>query len=313
MSAAPVTVIGLGPMGRGMADAFLDAGHHVTVWNRTPARAAELVAKGARLAATPAAALAAADVIVLSLTDYQAMYDILDGSPASLAGKVLVNLSSDSPDRSREAAAWAASHGAEFVTGGVMNPAPMIGSDAAYAYYSGSREAFDAVADVVRHVGAPHYVGADPGLAQLYYQAQLAVFLTTLAAVLHALALAGSAGVSAQDFLPEILRTVRDIPDLMGGDDDTARQLDAREYPGDLSTTTMMGATAEHIVAASKAAGVDLELPQAVSSLYQRAIATGHGRENWTSLMEVLTGREPGTASSAAPGRDGFRGLGGAT
>ncbi|MCU1664606.1 MAG: 6-phosphogluconate dehydrogenase, partial [Pseudonocardia sp.] len=40
-SSAPVTVIGLGPMGQAMVRRFLDAGHPVTVWNRTAGRAAD--------------------------------------------------------------------------------------------------------------------------------------------------------------------------------------------------------------------------------------------------------------------------------
>jgi 3-hydroxyisobutyrate dehydrogenase-like beta-hydroxyacid dehydrogenase len=51
----------------------------------------------------------------------------------------------------------------------------------------------------------------------------------------------------------------------------------------------MMGATADHIVAASAAAGLDTALPEAVKSLYDRAIAAGHGSDNWTSLYEVVT------------------------
>jgi 3-hydroxyisobutyrate dehydrogenase-like beta-hydroxyacid dehydrogenase len=74
-----VTVIGLGPMGQAMVRAFLAAGHPVTVWNRTAARADELVAAGARRAATVAEAVAANELVVLSLTDYRAMYDILGG------------------------------------------------------------------------------------------------------------------------------------------------------------------------------------------------------------------------------------------
>src|SRR3954447_1888627 len=50
MSRQAVTVIGLGPMGRAMVDAFLDRGHAVTVWNRTASKAEELVARGAVLA-----------------------------------------------------------------------------------------------------------------------------------------------------------------------------------------------------------------------------------------------------------------------
>lgn len=117
---APVTVIGLGPMGRAMVTALMKAGHRVTVWNRTPSRAAELVRGGAALAPTPSDAVVASKLVILSLTDYPAMYDILSGSSGVLAGKVLVNLSSDTPAASREAAAWAAEHGARFLTGGVM-------------------------------------------------------------------------------------------------------------------------------------------------------------------------------------------------
>ncbi|GAA4474919.1 NAD(P)-binding domain-containing protein [Phytohabitans houttuyneae] len=84
---APVTVIGLGPMGRAMAAALMRAGHPVTVWNRTPGRADSLVAQGATRAASPAAAVAGSDLIVLSLTDYPAMHDILGPIVSLLAGK----------------------------------------------------------------------------------------------------------------------------------------------------------------------------------------------------------------------------------
>ncbi|MEV4184161.1 NAD(P)-binding domain-containing protein, partial [Streptosporangium canum] len=47
MNTKSVTVIGLGPMGQAMADAYLDGGYEVTVWNRTAGRADRLVARGA--------------------------------------------------------------------------------------------------------------------------------------------------------------------------------------------------------------------------------------------------------------------------
>ena len=84
------------------------------------------------------------DLLVLSLTDYAAMYAILAGSESLLRGKTIVNLSSDTPDASRDAAAWAARHGATFLTGGVMVPAPLVGTEAAYVYYSGPADALAA-------------------------------------------------------------------------------------------------------------------------------------------------------------------------
>ncbi|RZS34466.1 3-hydroxyisobutyrate dehydrogenase-like beta-hydroxyacid dehydrogenase [Herbihabitans rhizosphaerae] len=288
MSTTPVTVIGLGPMGRAMAAALIRAGHPVTVWNRTASRADELVAQGATLAATPADAVAAGELIILSLTDYPAMYDILGPATDGLAGKTLANLSSDTPDASREAAAWTEKHGGAFLTGGAMVPPPMIGTPDAYVFYSGPRELLDEHEPVLKVIGEPRYVGADHGLAQLFYQAHLDVFLTSLSSLLHATALITSAGVPAADFLPGALKTLTAIPAMIGTGHELAESLEKGEHPGDLNTAIMMGATAEHIVRTSEAVGVDVGLPEAVKSQYDRAIAAGRGTENWTALYEVI-------------------------
>jgi 3-hydroxyisobutyrate dehydrogenase-like beta-hydroxyacid dehydrogenase len=284
-----ITLFGLGPMGQAMARAWRAQGYAVTVWNRTAARAAEVVAAGATLAATPREALAASELVILSLTDYQAMYDVL-GSGEGLAGHVLVNLSSDTPKRTRAAAAWANARGAGVLVGGVMVPAPLVGTDASFVYYSGPRATFTAHEGPLRVIGMPRYLGEDPELAQLYYQAQLDVFLTTLSSLLHATALVGSAGVSAAQFIPEALGGLRLIVSMLENGE-TAQQIDRGIHPGTLSTTRMMGATADHIALASEDAHIDLELPRAVQSHYARAISAGHGGHDWTSLIEILRAR----------------------
>ncbi|MEY2228872.1 MULTISPECIES: NAD(P)-dependent oxidoreductase [Streptomyces] len=289
---SPVTVIGLGPMGQAMTRALLTAGHPVTVWNRTAGRADGVVADGATLAATPGEAVEASDLVILSLTDYQAMYDILDSATASLAGRTLVNLSSDTPDRTRKAATWAAGHDAAFLTGGVMVPAPMVGTEAAFVYYSGPDEVMANHRAALAPFGTPKYLGEDPGLAQMMYQAQLAVFLTTLSALMHATAMLGAAGMKAKETLPELLSSADSIGAILrAGEETPGAALDAGEHPGDLSTVTMMGATADHIVETSMSLGLDLALPLAVQAHYQRAIENGHGGDNWTRVIDSI--REP--------------------
>jgi 3-hydroxyisobutyrate dehydrogenase-like beta-hydroxyacid dehydrogenase len=285
-----VTVIGLGPMGQAMVRAFLAADHRVTVWNRTAARADALVAAGAVRAGSPTEAVAASPLVILSLTDYAAMYDVLGGVGDALAGRVVVNLSSDTPQASRDAAAWLAERGAELVVGGIMVPAPLVGTDDAFVFYSGPRAVFEAHEATLRVVGRPDYRGEDPALAQLFYQSLLTVFLTTLAAQLHAAALVGSAGVPAKELMPYVKDNLHLASMFV---EEVARHVEERTYPGDLSTATMMGATADHIAAASRAAGLDTVLPDAVKSLYDRAIAGGHGADNWTSLYEVIVQRIP--------------------
>ncbi|WP_408897374.1 NAD(P)-dependent oxidoreductase [Nocardioides sp. R1-1] len=287
---APVTVLGLGPMGQAMSRTLLGAGHPVTVWNRTPARAAELVAAGARLAHSPAGAVAASDLVLLSLTHYQAMYDVMGGATAALAGRTLVNLSSDTPTATRDAAAWAREHGAAFVTGGVMVPAPMIGSERSSVFYSGDEEAFRTHAATLAQIGRPRFLGTDPGRAQLMYQAHLDVFLTTLAGLAHATAMVGTAGIGAEDFLPDVLQLLGAVPDMIApeGVAGLGRQIDEGEHPGDGSNVTMMGATADHIRETSEIVGIDTALPAAVQEHYHRAIADGGGADGWTRIIDGI-------------------------
>ncbi|RRR72899.1 NAD(P)-dependent oxidoreductase [Streptomyces sp. RP5T] len=287
-----VTVIGLGPMGQAMTRTLLDSGHPVTVWNRTARRADGVVAAGAALAATPAEAVEASELVILSLTDYQAMYDILGGATASLAGRTLVNLSSDTPERTREAANWAAGHGARFLTGGVMVPAPMVGTEASFVYYSGGDQVMERHRAALAPLGTPRYLGDDPGLAQMMYQAQLTVFLTTLSALMHATAMLGTAGLKASEALPELLSTTDSIGDMLrAGEERPGTALDAGEHPGELSTVAMMGATSDHIVETSASLGLDLALPRAVQAHYRHAIENGHGGDNWTRVIDSIRGR----------------------
>ncbi|GGQ68875.1 6-phosphogluconate dehydrogenase [Streptomyces althioticus] len=286
-----VTVIGLGPMGKAMTRTLLAAGHPVTVWNRTAARAEAVVADGAALASTPGEAVEASDLVILSLTDYRAMYDILGGAVGPLAGRTLVNLSSDTPDRSREAAVWAEDHGAAFLTGGVMVPAPMVGTEAAFVYYSGRERVMESHRAALALLGTPKYLGDDPGLAQMMYQAQLAVFLTTLSGLMHATAMLGSAGMEAREALPELLSSADSIGDILwAGEENPGSALDAGEHPGDPSTVTTMGATSDHIVETSRSLGLDLALPLAVQGHYRRAIEDGHGGDNWTRIIDSIRG-----------------------
>ncbi|MEH2555370.1 3-hydroxyisobutyrate dehydrogenase-like beta-hydroxyacid dehydrogenase [Bradyrhizobium algeriense] len=67
-----VAFIGLGRMGHGMACRYLDAGFSVAVWNRSKAKAEDLIARGARWAASPAEAADNADAVVTMVADDEA-------------------------------------------------------------------------------------------------------------------------------------------------------------------------------------------------------------------------------------------------
>jgi 3-hydroxyisobutyrate dehydrogenase-like beta-hydroxyacid dehydrogenase len=96
-------------MGRAFAARALEREHQVTVWNRSPGRATELVAGGAIEAASPAAASLAADVVLVVLTDDTAVLAMCLGDDGLLAhlgpNTVLANISTVSPETARRLAA----------------------------------------------------------------------------------------------------------------------------------------------------------------------------------------------------------------
>jgi 3-hydroxyisobutyrate dehydrogenase-like beta-hydroxyacid dehydrogenase len=275
-----ITFIGLGPMGQAMVRALVKAGHEVTVWNRTPSKAEGL---GATVAPTVADALAASEVVFLSLTDYQVMFDLIDGQ--TVDGKVIINLSSDTPATTRRAAEWTAQRGATLIVGGVMVPDELVATDSSYVFYSGPENVVRQHESLLAVIGRVDYVGEDPALAQLFYQAQLTIFLTSLSAYLHATALVGSAGVAPEKYVPWAAEVFDNLSYYLP---EAAENIAHGQHPGERANIVMMGATADHIVGASTEAKLDLALPQAVKSLYDRAIAAGRGGETWTSLYEVI-------------------------
>ncbi|MBN6042157.1 NAD(P)-dependent oxidoreductase [Amycolatopsis sp. 195334CR] len=291
-----VTVLGLGPMGRAMARAYLGAGYRVTVWNRTASKADALAAQGARRAGTVREALAAAELVVLSLTDYDAMYALLDPVADALSGRVLVNLSSDTPERARAAAKWAADHGAAHLTGGVQAAPPQIGRPEAYTFYSGPRDVFDTHREALAVLTRPDYRGEDPGLAAAYYQLTMDLFWTTTLGWLHSLAVARAHGISAADFLPHASSLLAGLPDFLAF---YSPRIDAGDHPGDAERLTMGAASVDHVVRTTADAGVDTALPDAVHAAFRRGVAAGFGEDSMTKLVEVLGNSEiPGAAES---------------
>ncbi|WP_394821698.1 NAD(P)-dependent oxidoreductase [Pendulispora albinea] len=283
---APVTVIGLGAMGQALASAFLKAGHPVTVWNRSTNKGNGLVAQGAIRAATAADAAKASPIVVACVVDYAAGQAILEPIAADLKGRVLVNLTSDTPERSRETAAWAARHHIDYIDGAVMVPTITIGQPDALLLYSGSQEAFEKHRETLRVLGGnAKFVGADPGAAALFDLALLDLFYSSMASLVHAIALVNADGVSAETFFPYANDFLAMLPAMAPM---VVPAIDARKYPGDLDNIRMEAVGIDHIIEASKHRGVDTTVIESVKSVFDRAIAKGHGSDSLSAIFEVL-------------------------
>lgn len=204
-----VALLGLGLMGRPMAENLLKKGFPLTVWNRTAARADALVEAGARRAATPREAASQADVVLTIVSDPPAVESVLWGTDGVLAGlqkgSVLIDSSTITPVLARRAAEACAERGCEFldapVTGGTWGAEKgelvfMVG---------GKADVLERVAPVLGAMGkrwfhlGPHGAGQTIKIAT-----NLILALQTVAAA-EALALVRAAGVP-EEKLAEVMQ-----------------------------------------------------------------------------------------------------------
>jgi 3-hydroxyisobutyrate dehydrogenase-like beta-hydroxyacid dehydrogenase len=204
-----IGLIGLGLMGRPMGMNLLKAGHSLTVWNRTPARAQELVAAGAVLAKTPREVAAASDILLTIVSDPPALESVLwgnegknDGALGGLkAGSIYIDSSTVSPALEKKISEACKERGVRFldapVTGGDWgaregNLVFMIGGDA---------ETLKDVEPVLGVMGKKWFHLGPNGAGQTIKLAMNALLALQVGAMAEAIALVTKAGLSGEQLV----------------------------------------------------------------------------------------------------------------
>ncbi len=279
-----VTVLGLGAMGRALAEQLVDAGRTTTVWNRSAGKAADLAARGAEVADTVDDAIAAGPLVVACLLDHDAVHEVLDPVAASLAGRTLVNLTTTTPAQAREIGSWATAHGADHLDGGIMAVPEMIGGPGAALLYSGTPGAFARHQAVLDLWGTSTDLGPDHGMASLYDLALLSGMYTMFAGFFHGAAMVGSEGVTATEFaawsapfLAAMTGAFAEYASIVDGGDYSVAGQQSLEF-SDLGD----------IVRASADQGVSTEVIEPVQALIRRQIAAGNGAQGFARIYEEL-------------------------
>ncbi len=212
---AKIGVIGLGLMGRPMAMNLVKAGHAVTVWNRTPSRADELVNAGATLAKSPRDAAAAADVLITMVSDPPALEEVLWGAdgnkdaaafPALKAGSTYIDSSTISPTLAKKIAAACKERSIHFldapVTGGDWGAKKgelvfMVGGDA---------ETLKAMEPIIGVMGKRWFHLGPNGAGQTIKLAMNLILALQVDALAEALALVTRAGLKGES-LVEVMQS----------------------------------------------------------------------------------------------------------
>lgn len=290
-----ITMLGLGAMGSALTSALLGAGHSVTVWNRTPGRNTGLVARGALAADSVHEAVTASPITVACLLTHPSVHETLDPIVDALRGRTLVNVTTTTPNESRELASWAAEHGVDYLDGAIMAVPAMIGARKGQILYSGSQAAYDGLLPILDTWAPSAFYGEDAGMAPLVDLAMLSGMYQMFMGFFHGAAMVGSVGMSASDFadlqapfLAAMSGGLAGYADVIDGGDYTVPGQQSLDF-SDLS----------HIVRTSDEQGVDPAPIAAVQALIDRQVAAGHGSEGVARVYESLRAPVSGEAGAA--------------
>ena len=282
-----VGFIGLGVMGRPMAEHLLRAGHELAVWGRRPESTAPLAAQGATVCTTPAALGQRCEVVFSVITGSADVAGVAlgpDGLSAGLAaGSVLVDCSTIAPDVARRIAGALGERGIHMldapVSGGAQGAidatlAIMVGGEA--AVLERVRPLLECLGKRIVHVG-PN------GAGQVAKACNQMIMVAAIEAAAEAMRLAAASGVDCgkvRDALAGGSAASR-VLDVMGERmvrRDFAAGIEARLHHKDFGI----------VLEAARRSGVPLPLTAQVGQQLNALMALGWGRDDTSSLLRVL-------------------------
>ena len=279
--------VGLGVMGGRIAKRLLDAGHTVSGYNRTRAKAENLIQAGLQWQETPRAVVEAADITLSMVTDSAALSSVFDGPDGLLAGlgpgKIYVDMSTVSPRLSREMAARVAERGAEMLDAPVSGSVPAAETGTLIIFVGGNEAALERVRPVVESISQKIVYLGPSGTA---ISTKIAINLNLpaqLIALFEGVLLAERSGLSRAAALDALLNSVVAAPAMKYRAPLILNMpeevwFSVRMMQKDLDIAEEMGAEL----------GVPLHSVKLAQNLLAEAVALGWGDEDFAALFRVL-------------------------
>ena len=292
MDKRAIAVLGTGWMGSAIANTLIREGHAVVVWNRSALRTQSFEGR-ARRASTVLDAIWGSDLVMVCVSDYDASDEVLREPDVveALSGKVLIQFSSGTPRRAREAGRWAQDHNVGYLDCTMSAGPQQVGTAQGTFHYTGPRELFVALGDVLMPlVGTSDYCGEEWGYAAALDFARLGTYTGVLAVLGALLALVQAEGVSVEDFIATVPFLSSDF--LEG----VISAATADHYPSGTATLTTWKAWADQFVVASRDAGLDTGIAEIIRDSLARSVERGHGTEDIYALLAAFApSTRPGT------------------
>lgn len=279
-----VGFIGLGAMGRGMARNLLKAGHEVTVYNRTSARAEELAREGARVAAS-AAETAVGEVVITMVADDPALEDVLFGKGDLLSklrpDQIHVSMSTISVELSRNLMEAHTRHGTAYVSAPVFGRPDAAEAAKLFVVAAGLKPAVAKCEPLFSAMGQRTFIlGEDPPAANVVKLGGNFLIASSIECIGEAFALVRKHGIDPQQYLDILTNSFFSAPFQKNYGSIIAQQ--RYEPPG--FTLRLALKDVRLILAAADAANVPMPVAGVLHDRFLNGLTHGLGEKDWSAI-----------------------------
>ena len=282
-----ISYLGLGTMGSGMASNLLKAGYELTVWNRSVDKCEPFARKGARVADTPADAIRDVDLVMYSLSNDQAVEEVVFGAKGILSeineGQIAIDMSTVLPATSlREQEAYL-KHGVDFLDAPVFGSKQESADAKLWILAAGNKAIFEKVKPVLEHLGQTvHYFGKNGNAAAMKLVGNLIVALE-MEALAEGLVLAQKAGLDLTTVM-EVAKVADFRSPLLASNGQNILQ---RDFSSSFALKLMLKDAG---LIEKFAEGLRSPIPalRVAERNLASAVALGFGKENASALIKAL-------------------------
>jgi 3-hydroxyisobutyrate dehydrogenase-like beta-hydroxyacid dehydrogenase len=270
-----------------MAQNLLEAGHAVTVWNRTPTRASDLVSLGARVATTPAEA-AQAGIVLTMLADDSALEAVVFGENGILtalpARGLHVSMSTISVALSKKLSSAHRTAGQTYIAAPVFGRPEAAASRKLFIVAAGAPQDIERSRPLFEALGQRTFVaGPEPSAANTVKLLGNFLIASMLESFGEAFALARKSGIAPEKLLEILTGTLFTSPLHQ-----TYGSLIVREAYEPAGFAATLGLKdVRLILQAADSAGVPLPIASLVHDRFQSAVGRGHAEKDWSVIARL--------------------------
>ena len=277
-------------MGSALARALVAAGNSVTVWNRSPGKAAALVGLGAAEARSFAEAVAASPVVLLCIDNYASTRALLEpeGKAGRLAGRTVVSLTTGTPRDAEDLSVWVSAQGARYLDGAILCGPNDIGTTGGEVLLSGDAQTWQAASPRLACVaGKVRHVGQGAGAAAALDFAWLTMSFVQFIGVAHAASICRAQAIDLREFIA--LYPAEPAPaDADAHTRKLAGIIRSADYNHPTATLQVWGEALGHIQNHARDSGIPSDIPDFIAGYFQRAMAMGLGQQEAIAIYKTL-------------------------